>query len=66
MTKQMPPLSVSDFNPDLLYEISEDTTDVDEKPENSSDTTAVKPVSRDYVANIDYDNLLNEDMIFPS
>lgn len=66
MKKEMPPLQTNDFNPDLLYETSEDITDVDEDlTEKFNDTPAVKPFSRGYVANIDYDNL-NEDMIFPS
>lgn len=66
MKNQMPPIRSE--NQDLLYEASEDTMSQDENiTEEYTDTLShtEKPISRGYVATIDYDRLY-EDMIFPS
>lgn len=66
MKNQMPSVKIKDE--DLLYEIPEDTTSQDEiiTEENlDSPSHTEKPISRGYVATIDY-NRLYEDMIFPS
>lgn len=65
MKNQMPPIRTENQD---FYEASEDTMSQDENiTEEDTNTLShtEKPISRGYVAAIDYDHLY-EDMIFPS
>ncbi|MCX7779691.1 MAG: hypothetical protein N2491_02095 [Negativicutes bacterium] len=61
--KKIPWLRNDAFDPDLLYEVADEISPPPhfEEPDQPADT---KPISRDYIANIDYDSFL-DDMTIP-